>query len=75
MTNLIDAFKNASLEEQNAFYDFIKGGNSVSDDVYSAMKKVKDEEAQAAAKQAEIQKGYKLRDESAKKFQAKFGQL
>lgn len=72
MTNLIQAFKNASLEEQKAFYDFVKGGSTVSDQVYNALKTVDAERAEAVAKQAEIEKGYRLREESAKLFRAKY---
>lgn len=72
MSELLDAFRNASKEEQMMFAAAISGQQGTTSEVYAAMKLIEQEKAQAAAKQAECDRGERLRQDSAEKARKMF---
>lgn len=67
MSELLNAYKNASKEEQMMFAAAISGQQGTGSNVYAAMKKIEQEKEAKASKQAEYDRGERLRQDSAEK--------
>lgn len=72
MSELLNAYKNASKEEQMMFAAAISGQQGTGSEVYAAMKQIESEREAAASKQAEYDRGERLRQDSAEKARRMF---
>lgn len=72
MNELLNAYKNASKEEQMMFAAAISGQQGTGSEVYAAMKQIESERETKASKQAEYDRGERLRQDSAEKARRMF---
>lgn len=72
MSELLNAYRNASKEEQMMFAAAISGQQGTGSEVYAAMKQIESERETKASKQAEYDRGERLRQYSAEKARRMF---
>lgn len=67
MSELLNAYQNASKEEQMMLAAAISEQQGISNDFYSALKLIEGERESKAVKQAEYDRGERLRQDSAER--------